>query len=267
MFVGIAAHALLTLGMSAGLNPDIAAPPLPSRAEAEGPDFPLPERGRTILIGEFHGTAEIPRLFADLVRRTAAERRVVVGLEVPPSTRRLKCRPRGRLPESWQAQTQDGRTSAAMRDLVCELRSLARSRRVRLVYLDEEGERGSDFDARAAARFHNAVRRRPSAGLILAGSFHTRNSNGTIAYHLRALGAEVDTVVISAPRGTAWHCTDGGGCGPTDVRLNFCSQRPPTAERVYWYAVPTQGAQWDYCLSLPRLTASAPAAAATPQPE
>jgi hypothetical protein len=261
MFGGIAAHALLTLGTSAGLNPDIAQPP-PSREAVEGPDFPLPERGRTILIGEFHGTSEIPRLFAGLVRRTAAQRRVVVGLELPPSTRRLKCRPGGRLPESWRAETQDGRTSAAMRDLVCELRSLARSRRVRLVYLDDEGERGSDFDARAAARFHNAARRRPSAGLILAGSFHTRNANGTIAYHLRALGTEVDTVVVSAPRGAAWHCTDGGACGPTDVRLNFCSQRPPTAERVYWYAVRTQGAQWNYCLSVPRLTPSAPAAAA-----
>jgi hypothetical protein len=257
--LGVAAYAALTTGFSA--NAATQNPSPTAAAPAEGEIFPEPQSGRTLIIGEFHGTAEIPAAFLGLVRRTARLRPVLVGIEMPRSAGRLRCRPGGRLSPAWLPPQQDGRTSAAMRDLVCALRAGAFSRRVRVVYLADEGERGSDFDSKAAGRFHDALaRRRGAAGLILTGSFHARNSQGTIAQHLRSLGAQVDTVVVSAPAGRAWFCPENGACGPGDVRVNFCSQRPPTAQRPYWYSLRSVSAPWDYCLSLPNLSASPPAA-------
>src|SRR5690554_1179150 len=40
---------------------------------------------RWIVIGEMHGSNEVPELFADAVCRTAQSRRVVVGIEQPAS--------------------------------------------------------------------------------------------------------------------------------------------------------------------------------------
>ncbi|HEY0012849.1 MAG TPA: hypothetical protein VGB79_08360 [Allosphingosinicella sp.] len=259
--LGIVAYS--ALNFAALLNPaaQVAEPPEPV-PQSEGDIFPPPTTGQTLIVGEFHGSAEIPAMFLDLVRRTARERPVVVGLELPPSTERLQCRLGGRLPMSWLRPSQDGRTSVAMRDLVCALRMRFRSERVRIVYLSDEGPRGDDFDLVAAARYHEALSRRPAAGLILTGSYHARNAEGTIAHHLRARGVDLITAVVSAPVSQAWHCRNDGSCGSAEVRINFCSQGASAADRPRWYAVRATPATWDYCLSVPRLTASPPASGA-----
>jgi hypothetical protein len=240
-------------------SPGQVPPAADASALTEADAAPTPHAGRTLVVGEFHGTTEIPRTFLDLVRRTARDRPIVVGLELPPSAGRLSCRAGALVPDGWASAQQDGRRSLAMRELVCALRSGSLSRRVRVVFLDDNRGRQDDFDARAAELFRRAMLRRPAAGLILTGSYHARNAPGSLASHLRALGQTVDTLVVSAPAGEAWFCADGGACGRNPVRINFCSQRPGGAERPRWFRVASAGAPWDQCLSIPRVTPSPPA--------
>lgn len=86
---------------------------------------------KAILYGEYHGTREMPAMFADQVAQAAADgRRIVVALEYPPDWQ-------GDLdavmaaPDELAAldafathHTGDGRTSNAMRNLLLQLRAL-----------------------------------------------------------------------------------------------------------------------------------------------
>src|SRR5215470_19999405 len=115
-----------------------------SQSEVHGPDAqkhatradqPAKE---IILIGEVHGTKETPRLFSNLVTVAAREKdkRIGVGLELPISLQRLideAVRSQTKI-DSFRAQLvadpawqhiDDGRSSEAMLDLVCETLRLA----------------------------------------------------------------------------------------------------------------------------------------------
>jgi len=221
--------------------------------------------GQVLVLGELHGTREIPAYFLALVRRAARGRGVVVGLELPAEAGQLRCAARGRaaLPAYWARPSQDGRTSRAMRDLICALRARSLARRVRIVFLDDPGRR-QGFDAPAAERFSAAFTGRPAVGLILTGSYHARNVDGALAFHLRRLGLSVRTVMTSAPAGEAWYCGADRSCGVQQARVNFCSEPGQAAGRTPWTAIPDRRFVWDLCLSFPRLSASPPAAREAP---
>ena len=217
--------------------------------------------GQVVLLGETHGSNEAPAYFLDLVRHAARDHFVTVGLELPPSSARLRCTGPGwrRLPAGWTVARQDGRTSRAMRALICGLRHRSLSRRVRVVFLDA-AVRGDDFDAQAARRFREAWSGRSSVGLILTGNYHSRNNEGSLASHLRRLGLGVRTVTISSASAETWVCAGSpASCGVRRTNVNFCSGDPADARRTRYYPSPDPRFAWDYCLSMPALTASLPA--------
>lgn len=218
---------------------------------------PVVGAGEALVVGEMHGSREIPEAFLQLVRQAAERGRVVVGLELPPSTEGLPCSGTASLPRYWIESSQDGRTSEAMRALVCALREPRLARRIDLVHLDDE-TRGDDFDVLAAARFRERLVRRGGIGLILTGSYHARNVEGSMAAELRRFGSVVHTAIVSSPAVETWHCT-AAGCGPAAARLNFCSRFPEAAAAARWIPLGQPGVPWDYCWSLPRLTPSPPA--------
>jgi hypothetical protein len=217
--------------------------------------------GQIVLLGETHGSNEVPAYFLDLVRHAARGHPVTVGLELPATSARLRCagRDRRRLPAGWTGARQDGRTSRAMRALICGLRDRSLSRRVRVVFLDAAVRR-DDFDARAARRFRAAWSGRSSVGLILTGNYHSRNNEGSLASHLRRLGLAVRTVTVSSASAETWVCTGSpASCGVRRTNINFCSGDPADARRTRYYPSPDPRFAWDYCLSMPALTASLPA--------
>ena len=254
----LAVAALLLVASALALPARGVATPGPSAAEDARY---LPARpGEVVVVGELHGTTEIPAHFLGLVRRVAADRPVLVGLELPPEAGRIDCRSARRpLPAYWSEGMRDGRTSVAMRALICDLRAM---RRVSLIFLDDSS-RLDDFDRAAAERFKQAYLSRPIPGLILTGSYHARNNQGSLAAELRRLGLTVRTVVVSTSGGQAWYCAQDRRCGPRPAQINFCSLARPPAEGPRWVVIADPRFVWDTCLSLPPVTPSPPAAAAT----
>lgn len=245
-------RAIAFAALAAAVGPPSAAP---------DDDSPPAVPGQIVLLGETHGSNEVPAYFLDLVRRAARDHFVTVGLELPAASARLRCtgRDRRRLPAGWSGARQDGRTSRAMRALICGLRDRSLSRRVRVVFLDAV-VRGDDFDARAARRFREAWSGRSSVGLILTGNYHARNNEGSLASHLRRLGLRVRTVTVSSASAETWVCAGSpASCGVRRTNINFCSGDPADARRTGWYPSPDPRFAWDYCLSIPALTASLPA--------
>ena len=217
--------------------------------------------GETLVLGEMHGSNEIPQYFLEMVRREARRGSVTVGLEISPSSGRMDCRSGNSrpLPQSWTRAAQDGRSSRAMRELLCALQL---HHRVRIVFLDDE-ERGADFDRRAAARFRQVLTAGRGVGMILTGNFHARNDAGSLAAHLRRLGATVRTATVSAPVAETWICSgERGTCGAQRAAINFCSSDPADASELHWYTISDARFRWDYCVSFPRLTPSPPAVVA-----
>jgi hypothetical protein len=248
----------------------------PSAQEGHGPTrqdpgdpysrLPLLAAGEILVVGETHGSNEIPAYFLEMVRHEARNGRVTVGLELPASAAGIDCRshaPR-RLPAGWRAPNQDGRTSRAMRTLICGLRDRSLSRQVRIVFLDNS-VRGANFDEEAARRFRQAFARQPRTGLILTGNYHSRNNEGSLAAHLRRLGSSVRTATVSSASAETWICSgEPISCGARPSNINFCSRDPAAAEAIRWHPVADPRFAWNLCLSLPRLTASPPAALGEP---
>jgi hypothetical protein len=233
---------------------------LPPSADS-GERLPATAPGQILVVGETHGSNEIPAYFLDQVRHLARSGYVTVGLELPGTSAQLRCTNRDwrRLPPGWTRENQDGRTSRAMRALICGLRDRPLARRVRILYLDDLA-RGADFGARAARRFLEASSGRHSVGLILTGNYHSRNNEGSLAWHLRRLGFDVRTVTVSSASAETWVCTGRpSSCGVRTTNINFCSRDPADARRIRWHTNPDPRFAWDLCLSMPALTASPPA--------
>lgn len=146
-----------------------------------------------------------------------------------------------------------------MRALLCALRAPSLANRIRIVFLDDD-IRGMEFDRRAASRFREVLAARGGIGMILTGNFHARNNAGSLGAHLRTLGATVRTVTVSAPVADTWTCSgQTGACGPQRSNINFCSNGPGAIRELRWQGISNPRFQWDYCLSMPRLTPSLPA--------
>jgi hypothetical protein len=257
------APALLALAMARDNSAQESHGPIPpGQTNQYEAALPTP-RGQVVMLGEMHGSNETPSYFLDLVRRAARDNPVTVGLELPPATARLGCRGTGprRLPAYWDDGNQDGRKSRAMRDLVCALRAPPLGRRVRVVFLDDDRRR-AEFDAVAARRFARSFAPRRAVGLILTGSYHARNVAGSMAAHLRQSGLDVRTVIVSSPAVEVWACVGEAPCGVRNVAVNFCSAGAAARAETRWMAVLDARLPWDLCLSIPRLTASPPAAGA-----
>ena len=202
------------------------------------------EAHRLLLVGEIHGTAQTPALIAGLATRMAvSERPLLVGLEIPrDEQKRLQGfltsagteQDRDKLlaGDFWQRDYQDGRSSAAMLELLESLRALALKRDVQVLAFDVPATAkttGALRDQRMAEHIASALKASPRArGLILAGNFHTRIQDSApwdpkfrfMGHHLQEFDPyAIEVIGIS---GSAWICTgeDVDSCKARDTPAN-----------------------------------------------
>jgi hypothetical protein len=268
---------LLALFVALGSDRAVAAaPPLGCDPQALRP---LLAAGNLLLIGEIHGGVEGPALIA--AAACAATRKglpVAVALEIPyvegeridgflasagaPADRAaLLAGP------FWQRPYQDGRSSAAMLELLDALRALAANgAELRVVPFDEPGLDGQVRDDGMARRLVAGVEAGAGGELLIAlgGNIHTRTAVGVpwnAAY--RPAGVAVETrwpertvsLLLSAPPGETWMCTDAeaASCG-----IKSLGGKPiADAGSVEIYAATREGYEGE--VRLPASTPSPPA--------
>ena len=236
-----------------------ASPPL-----VDVPAAALAPRG-TLLLGDLHGTREIPAFVGRLVASVAQREPVVLGLEIPrqhaaavnaylgsdgsPAMRQ-------RLVTStwWQAPYQDGRRSVAAADLLETVRALrAAGRPIEVELIDDDSKPDSEGREEAMARNVIAARRaHPNAALIVyAGNLHT--SIREVAFQpgfrwmaMRVASAGIELVSLTArwSDGTTWLCHDSVAehCGVEFLAGKSSEpgihvERSPTAQYDGWFGV------------------------------
>jgi hypothetical protein len=210
--------------------------------------------GEVLIVGEVHGTKQIPRAFLALVDQTIARAKVVsVGLEMPSNASLAGCNgdtSPGSLGQFWVRSHQDGRSSQAMRRLVCELKVRAAQGKVRLLYL---GSAGKDFGQELARRIDVEIAaKRPT--LVLIGNFHNRNTPQSVTGILKSQGRKVTALTTSSKDATAWNCTSQG-CMAQPTKMEFCAAEPTG---TYMLTTEIRDNRWDGCLAVGKVTSSPP---------
>lgn len=227
---------------------------------------------RPLLIGEIHGTQETPALLASMLRQGSG-RPWLLGLEIPRQEQEridaflhsdggARARAAVTAGGFWTRELQDGRSSAAMLQLIDAVRALRRGGRdIRIVCFDDVAEDGGsrDRDARMAQTLRTALAtERNRRAVALMGNYHARIGRGApwnaqqefLGWHLRDLSPQ--SVDVGAPTGSSWVCHPE--CGV----YRFGAERAPGDGTL------RMGAQADEkgyvgTLTLPRFTASPPA--------
>ncbi len=197
-----------------------------------------------ILIGEMHGTNEIPRIFGNLAKVTAAaaNKPIGVGFELSIALQPVidnvarqhashdECRSHLTAAPEWQKfeEYKDGRTSEAMLDVICELASQADSSRVSVFFFDTEiAERNETMAQAIATRI-----RKMNYGvtLVLTGNIHAnrapampgRPSIRPMGWFLAKRGFEVRSFDTRYNDGDTWACI--GPCGVHHLAGNAMRQ-------------------------------------------
>lgn len=228
---------------------------------------PLIRPGAVLLLGEIHGTAESPAFVGDVACRVArAGLPVVVALELPvegeervdaflrsdggeEDRRALLAGP------AWQASYQDGRTSAAMLELIERVRRLRREgARARIVLFDPGASGGGQARDRGMAdRLADLVSAETKAvTVVLTGNLHSRTSRGfpgradyePMGYLLAGAvpGGRIVALDQAHGGGTAWICAPQCGVARLGGRR---SERPweieiggdPPSGHDGWYRI------------------------------
>ena len=181
--------ALLGLAMAApahALSPQSESPEVAARTLVAAAGD-----ARLILLGEMHGTREIPQLVAHVMSIYAAQRPVLLGLEIPgsgqPDLRRYIDSPGSDADRAallatpfWQVEgdQHDGRRSHDMIDLIDHVRQLrAQGRDVSLLAYDAEP--GPRLDANERDRIM-AARVRASFNALPRGRLLVLTGNGDV---------------------------------------------------------------------------------------
>jgi hypothetical protein len=188
------------------------------------------------LLGELHGTSEIPRLVADLACEASLGNSALhLGLEIQREEQlRIDSflasagdpRDHETLLEGkfWRRPLQDGKSSRAMVDLLDSIRRLKGSGARIIVFLFDASTPAQDRDAEMAKNILEVRAQAPNdLFLILTGNVHAMKNKMTIgltelvpmAFHLAQAGGRVTSLVSVYPPGTAWVCMGAGteACG------------------------------------------------------
>jgi len=202
---------------------------------------------RLVLVGEIHGTREIPAAFGHLVCQAAAEQRgktILVGLEILATAQSAIdafLASQGDASaihallaqEFWQRDYQDGRSSAAMFHLLDEFRRYRKAGSKILVRALDPGRYDSpgNRDAEMAASLANAIAAvSPAQTLALVGNVHSRTLKGypwdakadyvPLGALLRAQYDDLITLDVTVLGGSAWTCTSAAAadCGAHAMR-------------------------------------------------
>jgi erythromycin esterase-like protein len=204
-------------------------------------------KAKLILIGEMHGTREVPALVADLAARwSRADAPVLVALEYPqseaaelqafvdgdggaPARTRLLATP------FWSRPAQDGRSSAAMLALVDALR--ARHIRIAVFDMSAAQEQAQAVRDRAMAdNLRAIVRAHPASRVIaLTGNYHARQVDGApwdASY--RFMGGYLKdltplSINVDALRGSYWGCS---GATAADCKVENFGNDPVRKDAV-----------------------------------
>jgi hypothetical protein len=191
---------------------------------------PAPRADQTareiILIGELHGTQETPRLFSNLVTLAARDenKRIGVGLELPILLQRLideavkksttidSFREQLLAHPAWQ-KINDGRSSEAMRDLICDTLRLAERQKVSLFFFDTETADREEDMAQLIGR--RAREQGYDVAFILTGNIHANKAaqhpmNKKIVpmgHRLEEQGFTVHSYDVGYSEGETWMCS------------------------------------------------------------
>ncbi|MCY1073274.1 hypothetical protein [Archangium lansingense] len=186
--------------------------------------------GGVLVLGELHGTREVPALVRTVSCHVAsAGVPVVVGLEVPREEQRaLRCylksnggkEARASLTEGtfWRRPHQDGRSSEAIAALMESLRVLrSQGLNVSVFAYDAPGQ-GSQRSALMAKRVLEVHETAPkSSFVLLGGNVNASTVRGTewdetftpMGWHLVRAKLPVRSLDIRYSKGTAWNCSLG----------------------------------------------------------
>lgn len=228
----------------------IACAPLPTAAHApqapagEPPLVLPPGVGAprsTVLIGDLHGTREIPAFVGRLVSTLVAHQPVVLALEIPgevaPSLDAFLASDGGRAARDafthgpwWTNEYQDGRRSVAMLELIDtarRLRAAGAPLRVACIDMPATEPTGQSRDDAMAQQVIALRAAQPAAVLVVyAGNVHTRKAApaGRPDYTTMAMrmaggmanGGAIVSLDAHWAEGSAWVCMSGapGDCGP-----------------------------------------------------
>ncbi|WP_342378842.1 hypothetical protein NVS55_05490 [Myxococcus stipitatus] len=203
--------------------------------------------GAVLLLGELHGTEEVPRFVAQSAcQALVAGIPVTVGLELPLENQtRVDAflESQGseddwlKLMESpfWRSPYPDGRGSEAMANLLEQLRLLrARGLDVEVFVFDHPKANGQEReDAMAATVIHQVESSPKRFHMVLSGNIHSRTKKGLpwdeqrrpMGYLVNERLDDVVALDMAYDSGTAWICSvDGKGirdrldCGVRDTK-------------------------------------------------
>jgi hypothetical protein len=263
----------VALGCGKTSSPSAAAARSPPVAALEIPAGVLPPHG-TLMIGDLHGTREIPAFVGQLVTAVAAREPVVLALEVPPehvpaiqayvASDGSAARRQEMLAEAWwQDEYQDGRRSVAMAELIETARAVrAAGRAVEVVGIDDPGQDAEAREGKMAEHVIAARRAHPDAVLIVyAGNLHTTRHERPAqpGFHwmaMRVMEAGIDLISLNArwSEGTTWMCQDAV---PAHCGVKFLGGRPVESGI---HLAPAPDAAYDGWIGVGTATASPPAA-------
>lgn len=225
-----------------------AASILAVAVECGAPIIGLPAEvkpGGVLLLGELHGTQEVPRFVAQGACQTASNGTpVTVGLELPVENQQRVAtfiRSTGsedawlKLMEApfWRNPYQDGRSSEAMANLLEQLRQLrAQGLDVEVFAFDHPGLKGQKHEDAMAATVLSQVRQTPGRFfLVVSGNVHPRTTQGVpwdASYRPMGLllSRQLENVValdMAYNSGSAWLCAVEGAkqeleCGVRPTR-------------------------------------------------
>ena len=192
------------------------------------------EKAKLILIGEMHGTREVPELVTEMAKRLVkpdAAQPLVIALEYPQtqaadlkayvdSDGSADARKRLLDTQFWSRAAQDGRSSHAMLSLIDALRMEARKgRKITLAAFDQNaGQENSDVsrDKSMADNLRAIVQENPAARVIaLTGNYQARQVDGASwDPKYRFMGGYLKDLVpysvsVDALRGSYWRCSSG----------------------------------------------------------
>jgi len=235
----------------------------------------LMSRHRLVIVGEVHGSVQVPTLVLDVARKATeslAGKELIVALELPDRmapalasflTDEDASESRAKILADAFWTWRDGRSSDAMLGLIDGLRELRRhGASVSIEPFDSsnvEGAAGKLRDSHMAANVRRLLREQPESRiLLLAGNYHARMAKGApwdaelehMAYRLR--DEQPLTLDARAPTGSVWVCTPD--CGVYE----FGKQAPPADASVHLFdALSETGYRGE--IVFPRFTASPPA--------
>jgi hypothetical protein len=222
---------LLISNITAALLAGSALPPAPCPIVV-GTEHLTSPTTRWLIVGEPHGTNEVPEAFGDLVCAISIHRPTTVALEQPVSEQAaidafmasnggMEATAAFLRSAIWTNALKDGRSSRAMFRLFERLRRLQRQGRIdRVVAFQPTGATNAAAFEQAMARILVRAAKRNGVVVALVGNVHAGRQSvsfgGPTYLPMAALLPRAGTITLDAQAqgGEQWACMSMTECGP-----------------------------------------------------